>query len=201
MDIHQKAIETYVNALVDIATMLQTHREVRAEFEPDFLARILRDGFLQTITEAERDRIWSASKSGEDFLLWQGVTRYKKMNWNSIGWIFPFYTDEEMEQAYEIITRAVLSQKSWPLFRQLALSFRLRFQGTPIKVPTNIVKVRVTGDECQEAMRILEKSPPNLRYVTKAVLDQLPQSHYLRRRIRVKLFVGEKLEPYVLIRK
>ena len=201
MDIHQQAIELYVNALVDIATRLQAHREVRSEFEPSFLVRIMRDGFLQPIVEIDRERILSAAASGEDFLLWQGVARYKPMNWNGIGWIFPFYTDEEMERAYEIIIRAELSQKSWPGLRQFVLSCRLRIQGAPIKVPTNLVKVRAKGEDCQKAMRTLEQSPPNLRYVTKTVLDQLPAANYLRKRIRMKLFVGEKLEPYVLIRK
>jgi hypothetical protein len=201
MDIHIRAIDTYVRALVDIATMLDTYREVRSEFDPSFLLRIMRDRFLQTVTEEDRTRILHVYESEEDFLLWQGVLRSKKMNWNWIGWIFPFHTDEEMKKAYTLITRAELSQRSWPLLRQFVLSCRLRFQETPIRVPTNIVKVRVKGDECQAAMQTLEKSPPNLRYVTKAMIDQLPPSNYLRKRIRMKIFVGEKLEPYVLIRR
>lgn len=195
---YQRTIDTYIRTLVDIATVLNTHREARSEFVTSFLLRIIHDGFLQPVTEEDRNRLLYHHKNGENFLLWQGIIRRKKMNWNCIGWIFPFDTNEEMERSYEVITRAELDQKSWAKFRQFALSCRLRLKGTSLEIPTNIIKVRAMGDDCRSAMRTLEKSPPNLRYVTKAVIDQLPPSNYLRKRIQMKLVVGEKSKPYVL---
>jgi hypothetical protein len=194
---YQRAIGTYVRTLVDVATILDTHHEVRSEFDTRFLLRIMDDGFLQTVTENDKYRLLHDHKNGENFLLWQGMVRQKKMNWNCIGWIFPFYTNEEMERSYEVITRAELDQKSWAKLRHLALFYRLKIRGIPLEIPTNIVKVRAMGDECNAAMRTFEKSPPNLRYVTKAVIDQLPPSNYLRKRIQMKIVVGEKLKPYV----
>ena len=198
---YQQAIEMYVRALVDIATTLDIHHEARLEFDPGFLLRVLRDGFLQPVTTHERQRLLHERQNEEEFLLWYGGMRQKKMNWNGIGWIFPFQIYQEMERAYELITRAELEQKSWARVRQFVLSCRFKFQEAPIKIPTNIVKVRVKGDECLAAMRTLEKSPPNLRYVTRAMIDHLPPTNYLRKRIQMKIFVGEKLEPQVLTRR
>ncbi len=192
-----QAINVYVRALVDIANVLERHREVRTAFDPGFLSRSIRDGFLQTHTESARVRILYESHPGEEFLLWQGPVPGQKMNWNCIGWIFPFYADEELEDTYEIITRAELNTKSWAAIRQFALSCRLRWQEMPFEVPTNIVKVRVMGDECAVAMHTLEQYPPNLRYVAKAILDRLPTSSYLRKRIHMQVVIGEKLEPYI----
>jgi hypothetical protein len=53
------------------------------------------------------------------------------------------------------------------------------------------------GEECRTAMQTLEKNPPNLRYIAKMLLERLPSSSYLRKRIHLKIVVGEKLEPYV----
>lgn len=196
---YQRAVDIYLRALLDIATVLNTHREARAEFDTGFLLRIMHDGFLQPLTENDEIRLLHNLRDGENFLLWQGVIGQKKMNWNCFGWIFPFDTHEEMERSYEVITRAELDQKPWPKIRQLALSFRTQVLGVPLNIPTNIVKVRATGDECRSAMRTLAKSPPNLRYVTKAVIDQLPLSNYLRKRIHIKLVVGEEFKPYILM--
>lgn len=192
-----KAIDLYVRALRDIAHTLEQHQEARSVFDSQFLFRIIRDGFLQTISEYETGRILRHSKPNEEFLLWQGPVCEQKMNWNCIGWIFPFSSDEEIEDAYEKITRAQLATKSWGKFRQFVLSCRLRVQETPFDIPSNLIKVRVMGAECRIAMRMLTKYPPNLRYVTKALLDQLPSSSYVRKRIRIKIVVGEKLTPYV----
>lgn len=186
-----------MRALLDIACVLERHREVRTAFDPGFLVRILRDGFLQTVTESDKERILHHSHPGEEFLLWKGPVRGQKLHWNCIGWIFPFYSDEELENSYEIIIRSELDAKSWAALRQFVLSCRRRFQETPFDVPTNIVKVRVMGDECRAAMHTLETQPPNLRYVAKALLDQLPASNYFRKRIRMELVVGETLEPYI----
>ncbi len=194
---YQEAVDTYVRDLVDIATVLELHHEVRSEFDPSFLLRTMQDGFLQAVMESDKNRLLHDYKPGEEFLLWQGVIRQKKLNWNNIGWIFPFYTNEEMERSYEVITRAKLDQKSWARFRQLGLSYRLKIRGIPLEIPTNIVKVRAIGEECRSAMRMLKKSPPNLRYVTKALMERLPPSNYLRKRIQMKIIIGEKLEPYV----
>lgn len=196
---YQKAVDLYVRVLLDIATVLHTHREARAEFDTGFLLRIMHDGFLQSVTENDGIRLLHNPRNGGNFLLWQGVIGQQKTNWNCIGWIFPFDTNEEMERSYEVITRAELDQKPWPKFRQFTLSFRTQILGIPLKIPTNIVKVRAIGDECRAAMRILEKSPPNLRFVTKAVIDQLPPVNYLRKRIQIKPVVGEKYKPYVLM--
>lgn len=191
-----KAIERYIRALLDITTMLEQHREVRTAFDQTFLPRIMHDGFLQTITEQDKNRVLSPNRPEEEFLLWQGIIPGVDMHWNNIGWIFPFLTSEEMDNSYEIITRAELATKSWSAFRQFWLSCRLRFQEEALDIPTNIVKVRVVGEECRSAMNILSKHPPNLRYVAKALLDRSPSSSYLKERIHVKLVVGEKLEPY-----
>ncbi len=192
-----RAIDIYVRALLDIVNVLEQQREVRTGFDAGFLARILRDGFLQTLTESDKDRILQHSRCGEEFLLWKGPPSGQKMNWNVIGWIFPFYSDEEIENSYEIITRAELNKRSWAALRQFVLSCRLRFQETSLDIPTNLVKVRVTGDECRAAMDTLEIHPPNLRYVANALLNQLPASSYLRKCLRIELVVGEKLEPYI----
>ena len=104
-----------------------------------------------------------------------------------------------MERSYEVITRAELDRKSWAKIRQVVLSFRTQILGISLKIPTNIVKVRAIGNECHSAMRKLEKSPPNLRYVTKTAMDQLPPSNYLRKRIHMKLVVGEECKPYILM--
>ena len=196
---YQRAVDTYVRILVDIATVLDSYREARAEFDTDFLLRIMHDGFLQPVTENDRNRLLYNPRKGETFLLWQGVTEQKKMNWNCFGSIFPFATKEEMERSYEVITRAELNQKSWAKFRQIVLSFRTQILGISLKIPTNIVKVRAIGNECHSAMRKLEKSPPNLRYVTKTAMDQLPPSNYLWKRIHMKLVVGEEYNPYILM--
>lgn len=191
-----KAIERYIRALLDITTMLEQHREVRTAFDQTFLLRIMHDGFLQTITEQDKNRVLYHNRPEEEFLLWHGMIPGVDMHWNNIGWIFPFLTSEEMDNSCEIITRAELATKSWSPFRQFWLSCCLRFQEEALDIPTNIVKVRVVGEECRSAMNILSKHPPNLRYVAKALLDRSPSSSYLKKRIHVKLVVGEKLEPY-----
>ncbi|MBD3306249.1 hypothetical protein GF339_07655 [candidate division KSB3 bacterium] len=196
-----QAIEFYIQALLDITTVLEHHREARTAFDPLFLSRIMRDGFLQTSTAADRDRILHQSTSTEEFLLWRGPARQQKMNWNCLGWIFPFASDEEIERTCELITRSELDAKSWAAVRQFWLSCRLRLQEVSFDVPTNLVKVRVMGSACQTAMQTLETYPPNLRYVAKSLLDQLPATHYFRKRIQMKLVVGETLEPYISTRK
>ena len=191
------AIEIYIRALLDVANVLQQHKEARSAFDPGFLFRSVRDGFFQTLTEDDQERILYHRRTGEEFLLWQGPVRYQKINWNCIGWIFPFSTIEEMERAYELVIRAELEKKSWSAFRQFWLTCRLQLQEAPLKIPTNIIKVRVMGEECRAAMENLEQYPPNLRYVVKTLLERLPSSNYLRNRLKMKLVVGEKLEPYV----
>lgn len=192
-----EAIEIYIQALLDIANALERHREARSAFEYAFLRRVLLDGFLQTVTEEDRERILHHRYPGEECLLWKGPAPHQKVNWNGIGWIFPFTTIEETERAYELVIRSELSQKSWAAFRQIWLSCRLRLHERALEVPTNLVKVRVMGEEKRSVMQRLEQTPPNLRYLVKALLDQLPGSHYLRKRLQLKLVVGEKLEPYV----
>ena len=114
-----------------------------------------------------------------------------------MGWLFPFHTMNDMERAYELITRAELARKSWAPVRQFWLSCRFKLQEAPISIPTNIVKVRVKGEACSAAMFVLERSLPNLRYVTKAVMDRLPPSNYFRKRTHLKIMVGERLEPQI----
>jgi hypothetical protein len=191
------AITTYVRALVDVATVLEAHREARSDFEPGFLIRSLRDGFLQPVSTADRNRILEQADAPESFLLWRGGLRQPKMAWNCIGWIFPFTTEAEMERSYEIVIRAEIVQKSWPQVRHFLLSCRKRLQEMPIVVPTNLVKVRIKGQTCGAAMQALEQTPPNVRYVARAMLAQLPPSNYLRQRMRLNLVVGEQLQPYI----
>ena len=193
---YDKAIERYIQAIFDIATVLEQHHEARTAFEPLFLARIVHDGFLQAVTEQDENRIIYENRPGEEFLLWHGVVPGVKMNWNTIGWIFPFSTSEEIENSYEIITRAELATKSWAGLRQFWLSCRLRFQEAPLEIPANIVKVRVLGEESQNAMRVLKQHPPNLRYVAKILKEQSHSTSYLKQRIRLRLVIGETLEPY-----
>lgn len=192
-----RAIDFYVHALVDMANVLERHREVRTAFDPGFLVRVIRDGFLQTVTERDEERILNDSRPREEFLLWKGPVRDQKLNWNCMGWIFPFYYDEEVENTYEIITRSELDMKPWAAVRQFVFSCRLRWQEMPFEIPANMMKVRVVGDECATAMQTLEIYPPNLRYVAKALVDQLPASNYLWKRIQMQVVVGEKLEPYI----
>ncbi len=195
--IDTRAIEFYTGALVDIATVLERHREVRTAFAPQFLERVLRDGFLQTVTEGDRERILHESRPGEEFLLWKGPVRGEKMNWNCLGWIFPFYTEQEIETAHELITRSEIDLQPWAAIRQFLLSCRIRWQEMPFQIPANLIKVRVMGDDCVEAMRTLEDYPPNLRYAAANLLDQLPASNYLRQRMHVQVVVGEQLLPYI----
>lgn len=192
-----QAIETYIRALVDIATALDQHGEIRTDFEPNFLLRVIRDGFLQTVTETDRERILLHPYPQENFLVWQGPLRREKPNWNCVGWIFPFHSAEEVERSYEIVTRTRLANKSWAAIRQFVLSCHLRFHESAINVPVNLVKVRVRGEECRAAMEALEQNPPHLRYVARAMLGRVSARNYLLKRIRMNLVIGEKLEPYV----
>lgn len=194
---YQEAVNTYVQGLVDIATILNVHHEARTEFESGFLVRTIQDGFLQPISEHDRDRLISYHTRDENFLIWNGEISGKKIQWNALGWIFPFQAIDEMERAYELITRATLAQKSWANIRQFILTCRFKFQEAPLQIPTNIVKIRVKGPACSAAMRFLGQSPPNLRYVTKAVVDQLAPSNYFRKRTKIQIVIGERLEPYV----
>ncbi len=191
---YDKAIDFYIRALLDIIITLEHHREARTAFAPSFLFRAVSDGFLQPITEQEKARVLAECPTGE-FLLWQGVIPGVKRNWNTIAWIFPFSQPKEMEDSYEIITRAELAAKSWAFARQFWLSCRLRMQETPLDIPTNIVKLRVVGEECQQAMRLLYQYPPSLRYVAKALLDRATTSSYIRKHLKVAIVIGEKLEP------
>ncbi|PIE35064.1 hypothetical protein CSA56_05720 [candidate division KSB3 bacterium] len=193
---YDKAIERYIQALLDIATALEQHHEARTAFEAIFLTRIVHDGFLQAVTEQDENRILYENRPGEEFLLWHGAVPGVKMHWNSIGWIFPFSTSEEVENSYEIITRSKLALKSWAGLRQFWLSCRMRFQEAPLSIPTNIVKVRVVGEECRQAMRVLKKHPPNLRYVAKILQERSHPTSYLKHQIHLKLVIGEQLEPY-----
>lgn len=193
---YQDAVATYVKAVVDIATILNLHHEARTEFGPGFLERTLQDGFLQPVTDRDRERLLTHAPA-ENFLIWYGSLPGQKMNWNCVGWIFPFQTLSEMERSYEMITRAELAQKSWANLRQFLLSCQMRLHEGSIQIPTNIVKVRVKGEQIRRAIRPFKKSPPNLRYVTKAVIDQLAPSNYFRKRTQVKIVVGEKLQPHV----
>lgn len=192
-----EAIEIYIQALLDIANALESHFEARAAFDHLFLQRVIRDGFLQTVSEEDTQRILYQSQPGEEFLMWQGPVPHQKARWNGMGWIFPFTSLTESEQAYELITRAKLSQKSWAGFRQWWLTCRLHLQENAINLPTNLVKVRVMGNACQIAMHYLEQNPPNLRYIVKTMLERSPASSYLRTRLQMKLVVGEKLDPYI----
>ncbi len=192
-----EAIDVYIQALLDIAKALESHREARSEFDHFFLHRVIRDGFLQTAAEEDTQRLLYQSQAGEEFLLWQGPVPHQKARWNGIGWIFPFTSLAESERAYELITRTKLSQKSWAGFRQWWLTCRLRLQETALDLPTNLVKIRVMGSACQLAMQHLEQNPPNLRYIVKTLLERSPASSYLRTRLQMKLVVGEKLDPYI----
>lgn len=196
MEYHE-AVTTYMQGLVDIATMLNVHHEARTEFETGFLARTIQDGFLQPVSDQDRDRLLLQHERDENFLIWNGDAPGKKLNWNALAWIFPFQTADEMERAYELIIRAALAQKSWANVRQFLLTCRFKFQEAPIRIPTNIVKIRVKGVECAAAMRCLAQSPPNLRYMARAVIDQLPPSNYFRKRTKIQLVVGERLEASV----
>lgn len=192
---YEQAIEFYIRALLDIVTTLEHHKEARTAFEPSFLFRAVSDGFLQPVTEQEKTRVL-ADRPNVEFLLWQGVIPGVKRNWNTIAWIFPFSQPAEMEDSYEIITRAEMAAKSWAFARQFWLSCKKRVQETPLEIPANIVKLRVVGEECQQAMRLLYQYPPNLRYVAKALLDRAAASSYIRKHVNVALIIGEKLEPY-----
>lgn len=196
MEYHE-AVSTYVQGLVDIATILNAHHEARTEFESGFLIRTIQDGFLQPVSDHDRERLVSHHDRDENFLIWNGEVSGKKIQWNALGWIFPFQALDEMERAYELITRAALAQKSWAGIRQFILTCRFKFQEAPLQIPTNFVKIRVKGPTCSAAMRFLGQSPPNLRYVTKAVVDQLPPSNYFRKRTKIQIVIGERLEPYV----
>ena len=101
-----------------------------------------------------------------------------------------------MENSYEIVTRSELAEKSWAGLRQFWLSCRLRVHESALELPTNLVKVRVLGDDCRAAMQLLRKHPPNLRYVAKALLERSSPKSTLKKRIHLKLVLGEQLEPY-----
>ncbi len=191
---YENAIEFYIRALQDIVTTLEHHREARTAFEASFLFRAVNDGFLQPITEQEKARLLAECPTSE-FLLWQGVIPDVKRNWNAIAWIFPFSQLAEMERSYEIITRADMAAKPWAFARQFWLSCRMRVQEMPLEIPANIVKLRVVGKECQQAMRLLYQYPPNLRYIAKTLLDRASASSYLRKDLKVPIVIGEKLEP------
>ena len=193
---YNKAIELYIKALLDIATTLEQHREARTAFDTTFLSRVVRDGFLQTITEQDRHRVLEQQQPEEEFLIWQGKVPGIPENWNNIGWILPFHDLAEMENSYEIVTRSELAEKSWSGLRQFWLSCRLRIHESAIELPTNLVKVRVLGDDCRTAMQVLRKHPPNLRYVAKALLERSSSKSTLKKRIHLKLVLGEQLEPY-----
>lgn len=197
---YDKAIETYIRALLDIVTTLEHHHEARTAFAPQFLFRAISDGFLQTVTEQDKARVL-AMPASEECLLWQGVISEMKRNWNAIAWVFPFSKPAEMEESYEVITRADLSAKSWGGLRQFWLSCRQRVQEAPIQIPTNIVKIRLGGEEFLRAMALLYQYPPNLRYMVKALLDRTAPSSYLRQHLTVNVVVGEKLEPYAQVPK
>jgi hypothetical protein len=198
MDYHQ-AVDTYIQGLVDIGTILHTHHEARTELAPSFLIRALQDGFLQPVSGQDRQRLMEDHDPQEHCLLWYGDILQQKRHWNAIGWLFPFHTMNDMERAYELITRAELARKSWAPVRQFWLSCRFKLQEAPISIPTNIVKMRVKGQACTAAMFVLEQSPPNLRYVTKAVVDRLPSFNYFRKRTHLKIVIGERLEPQIQI--
>ena len=193
---YNKAIELYIKALLDIATALEQHREARTAFDATFLSRVVRDGFLQTVTEQDRHRVLEQHHPGEEFLLWQGNVPGVTNNWNNIGWIFPFRELQEMENSYEIVTRSEIAEKSWAALRQFWLSCRLRVHEAALELPTNLVKVRVLGNDCRSAMQVLGKHPPNLRYIAKALLERSSQKSVLKQRIHLKLVLGEQLEPY-----
>jgi len=192
---YENAIEFYIRALLDIITTLEHHKEARTAFEPSFLFRAVNDGFLQPVTEQEKARLLAERPTGE-FLLWQGAIPGVKRNWNAIAWLFPFSQPAEMEDSYEIITRAEMAAKSWAFVRQFWLSCKKRVQETPLEIPANIVKLRVVGEECQQAMRLLYQYPPNLRYVAKVLLDRAAASSYIRKDVNVSIVIGEKLEPF-----
>ena len=101
-----EAIEIYIQALLDIVNALESHHEARSAFDHLFLRQVIRDGFLQTVSEKDTQRMLYQSQVGEEFLLWQGPVPHQKARWNGIGWIFPFTSLTEKEQAYELITRA-----------------------------------------------------------------------------------------------
>ncbi len=196
MEYHE-AVNRYIRGLVDITTVLHVHHEARTEFESGFLLRTIQDGFLQPVSDFDRERLLSPHDRDENFLIWNGTVPGKKIIWNSVGWIFPFQALDEMERAYELITRAALAQKSWANLRQFILTCRFKFQEAPIQIPTNLVKIRVKGPQCSAAMRCLAQSPPNLRYIARTVVDQLAPSNYFRRRTKIQIVVGERLEPSV----
>ncbi|PID57270.1 hypothetical protein CSB45_08585 [candidate division KSB3 bacterium] len=188
------AIDVYVKALLDIATALEQHREARTAFDVSFLSRVVLDGFLQTVTE--RERVLGCRSPNEEFLLWQGQVPGIAKNWNNIGWIFPFHGLQEMENSYEIVTRSEIAEKSWAGLRQFWLSCRLRVHEAALDLPANLVKIRVLGDECRSAMQVLREHPPDLRYVSRTLLERLPQKSPLKQRLHVKLILGEQLKPY-----
>lgn len=66
---YQRAVDTYVRVLVDIATVLDSYREARAEFDTDFLLRIMHDGFLQPVTENDRNRLLQSQERGDLFAM------------------------------------------------------------------------------------------------------------------------------------
>lgn len=194
---YQEAVERYVQGLVDLATILNIHHEARTEFGVGFLTRSIQDGFLQPISDQDRERLLERHQDDENFLIWNGEAPRKKLNWNAVAWIFPFREIDEMERAYEVVTRAALAQKSWAAARQFLLTCRCKLQEAPIQIPTNIVKIRVKGEAYSAAMRCLDHSPPNLRYVARSVVDRLPPSNYFRQRTNIQIVIGERLEPSV----
>lgn len=196
MEYHE-AVSIYIQGLVDIVTILNVHHEARTEFESGFLSRTIRDGFLQPVSDFDREQLLVPHDRDENFLIWNGAVPGKNMNWNSVGWIFPFQALNEMERAYEFITRAALAQKSWANLRQFVLTCRFKLQEAPIHIPTNMVKIRVKGPQCTAAMRCLAQSPPNLRYIARTVVDRVAPSNYFRERTKIQIVVGERLEPFV----
>jgi hypothetical protein len=194
---YQEAVNIYAQALVDIAAMLHTHHEGRTEFAPAFVSRAVQDGFLQAVSDVDRERVFARGGHEENFLLWNGVIPHNTLNWNAVSWIFPFHSADEMERAYELITRADLAHKSWAGLRQFWLTCRFKLQEAPLQIPTNFVKIRMKGAACAAAMRCLEPSPPNLRYLTRLVVDRLPASNYFRARTNIRIVVGERLEPSI----
>jgi len=90
MEYHQ-AVNTYIQGLVDIATILHTHHEARTEMASGFLIRAIHDGFLQPVSDQDHQRFTDDHDPQENFLLWYGDVLQQKRHWNAIGWLFPFH--------------------------------------------------------------------------------------------------------------
>jgi len=176
---YNKATGMYMKALAEIMKALDVHTEVRIEVNGKLLKRAMDDGFLCVMSNDIRRHLWNYCYDNE-ILLARGPFPTAKATFNTIGWAFPYHTDDEKQLVHRMLLEAEVSRdRRVTQFERFWSNLRVSHRVRLIEIPPNIIKITLTNAFYQTAVEVLSNVNLDTQQLYRNVFYAVSPKHYL----------------------